>query len=231
MKKPASEPDNDDASAGHANPLRRYAPFYTALACALVALAAAFGFWPKLVVQIPANVFFVVYLVLEYAKFRRLTPAFLKKHAASTDEPAWVIVAVTFAAVVVSVGSLFLLLNSGRPAPAQLALSLTSVALGWATIPTMAAVHYAHLYWQPDDKSPEGSGTHGGLDFPGENEPGGDDFLYYSMVIAMTAQTADTNITKTAMRKLTMLHSVVSFFFNTVLVAAAVNVAVSLASN
>lgn len=230
MKKPA-EPDDDDARADDANPLRRYAPFYTALACGFAALAATLWFWAELAVQIPANVFFIVYLILEYMKFRRLTPAFLKKHAASTDEPAWVIVAVTFAAVVVSVGSLFLLLNSGRPGPAQLVLSLTSVALGWATIPTMAAVHYAHLYWRPDDEAPEGSGTHGGLDFPGDNEPGGSDFLYYSMVIAMTAQTADIGITKTAMRKLTMLHSVVSFFFNTVLVAAAVNVAVSLASN
>ena len=47
----------------------------------------------------------------------------------------------------------------------------------------------------------------------------------------MTAQTSDVNVTKTSMRKLTLLHAVVSFFFNTVLVAAAVNVAVSLAAN
>ncbi len=51
------------------------------------------------------------------------------------------------------------------------------------------------------------------------------------LIIGMTAQTADVNITATAMRKLTLIHAVVSFFFNTVLVAAAVNVAVSLAAN
>jgi uncharacterized membrane protein len=51
------------------------------------------------------------------------------------------------------------------------------------------------------------------------------------MVIGMTAQTADVNITKTNMRKLTLIHAIASFFFNTVLVAAAVNVAVSLAAN
>ena len=69
----------------------------------------------------------------------------------------------------------------------------------------------------------------GGLDFPGKDEPGAHDFLYFAFVIGMTAQTSDVAITSTAMRKANLLHAVVSFFFNTVLVAAAVNVAVSLA--
>lgn len=210
-------------------PLRRYAAFYIAAACGLAALALSFHLAPALAVEISANIFFAVYLVLEFQKFRTLTPAFLKKHAASTDEPAWAIVLITFAAVVVAVGSLFLLINKGdEPAPLDLALSLTSVALGWLTIHTMTAIHYAHIYWRPDTSTK--AGTHGGLAFPGDDEPGGYDFLYYALVIGMTAQTADVNITRTAMRKLTMLHSVVSFLFNTVLVAAAVNVAVSLAA-
>jgi uncharacterized membrane protein len=210
--------------------LHRYAAFYTALGCGVVALALALWLRPTLAIQVWANVFFVVYLILESWKFRRLTPEFLKKHAASTDEPAWAIIAVTFAAVMVAVGSLFLLLNKGgEPNPVDLVLSLTSVALGWVGIHTMTAVHYAHLYWRPDRGAADG--THGGLSFPGNDEPGGYDFLYYALVIGMTAQTADVNITRTAMRKLTMIHSVASFFFNTVLVAAAVNVAVSLAAS
>src|SRR5688572_11300082 len=221
--------------------LRRYAPFYCALACGLATLALAFWLWPALAVQAFANVFFVVYLALEFMKFSQLTPAFLRKHAASTDEPAWVIVLVTFGAVLVAVGSLFVLINKGgQPNVVELVLSLTSVALGWFSIHTMMALHYAHLYWRPGDRRREmtsghehedGVGAeHGGLDFPGDDEPSGHDFLYYALVIGMTAQTADVNITRTSMRKLTLLHAVVSFFFNTVLVAAAVNVAVSLAA-
>lgn len=210
--------------------LRRYAAFYTALACSLVALALSLWLLPGLAVQVSANIFFIVYLILEFAKFRRFTPEYLKKHVASTDEPAWAIVAVTFAAVMVAVASLFLLLNKGgEPNPFDLVLSLTSVALGWASTHTMMAVHYAHLYWRPDSGAADG--THGGLSFPGDDEPCGYDFLYYALVIGMTAQTADVNITRTAIRKLTMVHSVASFFFNTVLVAAAVNVAVSLAAS
>jgi uncharacterized membrane protein len=214
--------------------LRRYAPFYLAAACGLITLALALLFWPPLAIQASANAFFIVYLGLELKKFPGLTPSFLKRHAASTDEPAWMIVIVTFGTALVAVGSLFVLINAGDPNLFDLILSLTSVALGWFSIHTMTALHYAHLYWRPADlnakRSPD-SEEHGGLDFPGDDEPSGYDFLYYSLVIGMTAQTADVNITRTTMRKLALIHAVVSFFFNTVLVAAAVNVAVSLAAN
>lgn len=209
-------------------PLRRYASFYSALAAAVLTLPTTVWLRPELSVQATANVFFIVYLTLEFRKFRTLTPEYLRKHVATMDEPAWVIVAVTFVAVMVAVGSLFVLINEGaKPSALDLVLALTSVALGWVSIHTMTALHYAHLYWRPAGK---GSAIQQGLDFPGDDEPGGYDFLYYALVIGMTAQTADINITKTGMRKLTLIHGVVSFFFNTVLVAAAVNVAVSLAA-
>ncbi len=60
--------------------------------------------------------------------------------------------------------------------------------------------------------------------------PGVHDFLYFAFVIGMTAQTSDVAITTTAMRNFNLVHGIVSFLFNTVLVAAAVNVAVTLAS-
>jgi uncharacterized membrane protein len=66
------------------------------------------------------------------------------------------------------------------------------------------------------------------LDFPETERPQGWVFLYFATVIGMTAQTADTGITTTQMRRIVLLHSIVAFFFNTVIVAAAVNLAVSL---
>jgi uncharacterized membrane protein len=83
--------------------LRRYAPFYIAVLCGLAMLALALWLFPHLAVQSAANAFFVVYIVLEFMKFPGLTPQFLKKHAASTDEPAWIIVVVTFGAVMFTV--------------------------------------------------------------------------------------------------------------------------------
>ena len=42
----------------------------------------------------------------------------------------------------------------------------------------------------------------------------------------MTAQVSDVQVLSTAMRRVTLLHGVVSFFNNTVLLALAVNVAI-----
>ena len=214
---------------------RRHMPFYLGLLGAAAALLVTIWFQPSIAVESAANAFFAIYLVLNAREIPRLTPAVLRKHAANADEPALVIFAVTLGAVVVATGSLFLLINKGgSPSAPELALSIASVALGWLTIHVMVALHYAHVYWQPEDEGPPQLLTvkerpfHRGLQFPGTHEPEAYDFLYFALVIGMTAQTSDVDITTTRMRKLNMLHAVVSFFFNTVLVAATVNVAVSL---
>jgi uncharacterized membrane protein len=212
---------------------KRHNPFYLAASFGIVALALALFFAPRIAYVVAANVFFVIYLILSIIKVRKLTPEYLHQNAAKSDEPVWIIFAVTFGTVVVAVSSLFVLINSGEdPYPLDLSLALAAVPLGWLTEHMMAAIHYAHLYWQPDETAEgekQASGKHvGGLDFPGDKEPGGYDFLYFSYVIGMTAQTSDTAITSTDMRKINLLHAIVSYVFNTVLVAAAVNVIVSL---
>jgi uncharacterized membrane protein len=186
---------------------------------------------PDLAVVIGANVFFLLYLVLALASIPKLTPGYLRRNADSADEPVWIIFIVTVAAAVVALASLFVLLNrQGSPDPLGFALTIASVPLGWFTIHTMAALHYAHLYWQPEttEESAAAGQAREGLDFPGKGEPGGTDFLYFSYVVGMTAQTSDVALLSPAMRMPCLVHSVISFFFNTVLVAAAVNVVVSL---
>jgi uncharacterized membrane protein len=203
----------------------RHVPFYVGIGAAALTLAAALPLKPDFAIDIAAIVFFVCYLLLTARRLPHLTPAHLKHYATDTDEPVAIIFAVTFAAVAVSTGSLFLVLNAPAASGSEFLLALASVALGWLTIHTMAALHYAHLYWRP------GSADAGrGLDFPGDAPPGVYDFLYFAFVIGMTAQTSDVALTSTAMRKVNLLHAIVSFFFNTVLVAAAVNAAVSLAA-
>lgn len=206
----------------------RHAPFYAGGVCAAVVLVPCLLVAPKLAINLAAVVFFFVYLLLIARRVPHLTGAYLKKNAAGTDEPAFIIFAVTLIAVAVSIVSLFLALNGGEDETAfGLVLAFASVALGWLTIHTMAAMHYAHRYWSPEMGENQEEGH--GLDFQGTKEPGGYDFLYFAFVIGMTAQTSDIAITSTGMRQINLLHAVVSFFFNTVLVAAAVNAAVSLA--
>jgi len=205
---------------------RRHTPFYAGGICAAVTFAVCLFAIPALAVNLAAVVFFLVYLVMIGARLPRLTGAYLKHHAARTDEPAIIISGVTLATAALSLVSLFMALSAGaKETVLELVLAFSSVTLGWLTIHTMAAMHYAHSYWSLQAAESEERG----LDFPSTKEPGGYDFLYFAFVIGMTAQTSDIAITTTAMRKINLLHAVVSFFFNTVLVAAAVNAAVSLA--
>ena len=214
-------------------PMHSHRAFQIAAGVGVVASLVAWLVVPDVAIVAGANAFFALYLILALAGFHKLTPDYLRRNAKSADEPVWIIFLVTAAAVTVALVSLFLLINSQHsPDPVRLVLTLSAVPLGWFTIHVMAALHYAHLYWQPETTAEEsGAGrpaARQGLEFPGDADPGGADFLYFAFVVGMTAQTSDVEVKNTAMRMVTTVHSVISFFFNTVLVAAAVNVAVSL---
>lgn len=214
-------------------PFRRHYSFYIAAVPGLLALAAAFSYSVPYAYTVGANVFFLVYIVTVFLQLPVLTADYLKKNARGADIPVSIIFVITVAVICVAFLSVFeLIASSKNPSPFALVFSLVSIPLGWFTIHMMTALHYAHLYWFAGDAGEadgnRSSTPHGGLDFPGKTQPTGWDFLYFSTVIGMTAQTADTGITTTPMRRAVLLHSIVSFFFNTVIVAAAVNVAVSI---
>lgn len=211
------------------NAFRRHQPFVFAFFAGALGLGLALAIAPSLAIEIAAVLFFLTYLTMVAFRLPGLTAQHLKAHADSDDLPAIAIIAVTLLAVAVAVVSLFQALNHTGETVWSLLIAFASVIFGWLTIHTMTALHYAHLYWRP--ATVDGKRQHrGGMDFPATKEPCGYDFLYFAVVIGMTAQTSDVGVTTTAMRKVTLLHSIVSFFFNTVLVAAAVNAAVALAS-
>lgn len=206
----------------------RHGPFLIGAVASLLALPLLLARVPELAVGAAAIVFFVIYLALMAARIPHLDGETLRRRGQNDDEPAPVILAVTLLAVTAAVVSLFFALNAKPSDAIKVGLAFASVVLGWATIHTMFALHYAHLYWRPAEQAEDNDAKRGGLDFPETDAPGAYDFLYFSFVIGMTAQTSDVGITTTAMRKLNLLHAIVCFFFNTVLVAAAVNAVVSL---
>lgn len=208
--------------------LSRHLSFLLAAAAGIAGFVGGRWLASDLAWPIAANAFFGVFLALSLLSVEKLTKTYLRKHAASSDAPVWLIFLVTIGTVAVSVWSLFMLINRPENPPlGQLVLGLTALPLGWFTIHVMAAIHYAHLFWQPDRGEDR---ARRGLEFPGTSEPEGWDFVYFSTVIGMTAQTSDVQITGTHMRRFNLAHAIVSYFFNTVLVAAAVNLAVSLGS-
>jgi uncharacterized membrane protein len=198
----------------------RHRNFYLAVGLGLLAFFGLFFVDRSLSLLSAVNVFFVVYMALTFLVSHKLSAAFLRQHAAEEDAPAPFILLVMLIAVVAASFSFFLALNGQQRVPLQLGLGIASTILGWFAVHTMWALHYAFEYYLHPV---------GGLDFPGDEDPNGVAFLYFSYVIGMTAQTSDTAVTSANMRKLVLVQSVFSFFFNTVIVAAAVNIIVALA--
>ena len=178
-------------------------------------------------VTIGAVVFFLFYLALALRRLPTFTAKHLRTAAADADVPMGAIFGVTALIVGVCIVSLFQVINApdGRGG-LQLGLSIGAVLLSWFVVHTMATYHYAYEFYEGDG----GEGISGGLDFPGGDDPDGFAFLYFAYVIGMTAQVADVAITTNKMRRLVLVHSVFSFFFNTIIVAATVNVVVSIGS-
>jgi uncharacterized membrane protein len=209
----------------------RHLGFYVAVSAGVVAAVIAAFVIPRHAAIIGANVFFAAYVLLALSQVSKLSATYLRKHAAEEDAPAPFILLGTVAAVVASAASLVIALVSGGAEDGlSVALGASSIVLGWFAVHTMWGMHYAFEYYDEPRTSPgrKKGDVEGGLDFPGGEEPDGTAFLYFSYVIGMTAQTSDTSVTSNAMRRLITLHSVFSFFFNTVIVAAAVNIVVSL---
>ena len=106
------------------------------------------------------------------------------------------------------------------------ALALATVALSWTFVQVIFALHYAHRFYSADAKG----GDRKGLMFPGERTPDYWDFLHFAVIIGVANQTADVQIAERGLRRLSTLHSLTAFVFNTVILALAVNLAVSLLS-
>jgi uncharacterized membrane protein len=211
----------------------RHANFYLAVAAGLVAFGASWFALNSYSINAGLIVMFVAYLGLTARQLPVLTPEHLRAHADEADAPAVLIFALMLAVVVVSTVSLFVLLN-GKHSPEilPLVLGIAAMLLGWFAIHTMLGLHYAYEYYEAGEDFEKGEGVKaiaGGLDFPG-NAPDGASFVYFSFVIAMTAQVADVETSSSKMRWIVLWHSIFSFFFNTVLLAATVNVVVSLVS-
>jgi uncharacterized membrane protein len=210
--------------------VRHHTRFYASLllGVALSGAASKGGLLaPPLRLVAAGDGFFAVYLASSSFFAWRATPADLRRRASYEDEGMPLIILITLSAISLCVLSLIgLLAQPGAPGRASLLTAIASVGLGWCTLHTVAAFRYAHLYWAPSEVDPDDHTE--GLLFPGTAEPGIWDFVYYSFVVGMTAQVSDVQVCSPGMRRTTLAHGVTSFFFNTVILALAVNIAAGL---
>ncbi len=100
-------------------------------------------------------------------------------------------------------------------------VSLSPILVSWGLLHTIFTIRYAHLYH--DHNTLKTGSIVGGIKFPGKEEPDYIDFAYFSFVIGMTFQVSDIQVTSKVIRKFVLLHSIISFMFNTIIVALTIN--------
>ncbi|GAC1505846.1 MAG: DUF1345 domain-containing protein [Bradyrhizobium sp.] len=168
------------------------------------------------------DIFASVYLVLAYIMMARCGLAYIRRNAVLQDDGRFLILLVTALGAFASIAAIVLELGATHRTAPDLALATATIALSWAAVHTTFALHYAHDFYRGPKP--------GGLQFPsGDEDDHADywDFIYFSFVIGMTAQVSDVGITDKTIRRTATAHGIISFFFNTALLALMVNIAAS----
>lgn len=171
-------------------------------------------------------------LILVWSVIVTANPKQIKKRSQTQDFSRIVIAILVVSAAIASLFAVIFILGTSKDLPTKLkglhiALSLGSVVGSWLLVHTMFTLRYAHYYYLREQTHSQEEHA-GGLDFPGDNLPDYWDFAYFSFVLGMTFQVSDVAITSRLMRRLALLHGLLSFAFNTIIVALSINIISSL---
>jgi uncharacterized membrane protein len=166
----------------------------------------------------------VLYLVLVYDLMMACGVDEIRRRAAEDDEGAVALLVLTSLSALAIMGAIVAELgiakSSGQPASGiGIAIAMVTILASWAFVHTIFALHYAHEYY-----GERGDHAVGGLTFPGRQAPDYWDFLYFSVVIAMTSQVSDVVITSKVIRRIVTIHGTLAFFFNVAVFALTVNI-------
>lgn len=176
------------------------------------------------------NVFALTMLALNWLIFFTTDHHHIRDQAKDEDGSRVFIFITTLVCTFASLLAVIILLVSQSDAEAKKAI-LLSVAIGglglsWLLIHTTFTYRYAHLYYS-DHEEQSGKDAKG-LEFPGGRDPNLLDFAYFSFVLGMTFQVSDVSITAPRIRQLALMHGLVSFAYNTAVIALTINVVAGL---
>jgi uncharacterized membrane protein len=155
----------------------------------------------------------------------------MRRNALLHAEGLVAVTSVAACAVVASLAAIMVELSQARPVSTHavawphVVFALSTIIGSWLLLPLLFALAYASRYYEAP------GGSEGGLAFPGatpDAPPGYADFIYFSLTLAATSQTSDVAVTRPQMRRWVVVQAVLSFAFNTMLLALAVNIAAGL---
>lgn len=178
------------------------------------------------------NAWIVLYLILVTIMMARSTHESMRQRARLLDEGRHAVLLLAVAAALGSLVAIVFELYGVRKAPPDVValhvgLAVTTIISAWSFVHVIFTQHYAHGFYRELDKAVDAAGEdmENGLRFPGQSRPDYLDFLYFSFTIGVANQTADTEVVSRGMRKLVLIHSVISYFFNTIILALTINIA------
>ncbi len=156
--------------------------------------------------------------------------ASMAENAMQQQEGEWTMFWVTLAGVAFSFVALTTELANAKDMHTftrtlHVGLVAGTLLLSWLVTHVVFALRYAHEYYAIQ---PGASKVDGGLAFPSNEAPDYWDFVYFALVLGMTFQVSDVQITSRKLRRLATAHGLIGFLFNTVIVALTVNIAASL---
>lgn len=173
----------------------------------------------------------LVSILMSWVTILSSHPAEVKKEVYAQDSSRTLIFLFTLTAAFASLFAILILLQSSSQTSSQanldghILLSLACVISSWWLVHTIFTMRYAHLYYRSLRKEDKGEvRKSAGLDFPDDDQPDYLDFTYFSFVLGMTFQVSDVTITSKEIRRLVLVHSLLSFAFNTVIVAFSINI-------
>jgi len=168
----------------------------------------------------------LTYLGLALMTVARADPTMTQIRARTQDQSGYVIFLLIVTAASASFVAIGFVVGDIKGMPfwqrtEHLTLSVTALLLSWLLIQVLFGFHYARLYYSYHLGTTE---HRAGLRFPGDKEPDYLDFAYYSFVVGMTSQVSDVAVLTRRMRRLTMVHGVLSFIYNIAILAMSINI-------
>ena len=176
-------------------------------------------------IMIGWDTFSLCMIVMEWITFSITKTQQIREQARVQDSSRTLIFFIILIATLASFLAVLLLLVTKQKFKSDesfhLIIAVAGMILSWFLVHTIFTLKYAHIFYDDDEKNPE---THaGGLNFPNDEKPDYLDFAYFSFVLGMTFQVSDVEISSKRLRRLAMWHGLLSFGFNTIMIALTIN--------
>ncbi len=177
-------------------------------------------------IMIGWDVFSVCMIVMTWITFFITTAKQIRIQSKVQDPNRSIVFILILISTLASFLTVILLIVSKKGDPTgfswHLPIAVAGMLFSWILIHTGFTLRYAHIFYGDHKTEPN---THaGGLDFPGDTLPDYLDFAYFSFVLGMTFQVSDVQITSKRFRRLALLHGLISFSFDTTMIALTINI-------